>query len=111
MFVRRNAANHHFNYGRFRQAYPGAQVTLVDDAGPLLGGPRCPPDHRAAWYANWRLGDVVAARCVGCAANLSPLYPALVAKYPRRPCLASTVELWRVAQRSHATLELVRRIA
>jgi len=72
-----------FNYDLFRQAYPGAQVALIDDAGPLLEGTGIPADHRAAWYANWHLGDVVDPLCAGCTADLSLLYPALVAKYPQ----------------------------
>jgi hypothetical protein len=72
-----------FNYDLFRQAYAGAQVALVDDAGPLLEGGGIPDGHRAAWYANWRLGDVVDPLCPGCGGDLSALYPALVAKYPQ----------------------------
>lgn len=71
------------NYDLLRRAYPGAQVALVDDAGPLLEGDGIPADHRAAWYANWHLGDVVDPLCADCRADLSRLYPALVAKYPQ----------------------------
>ena len=62
---------------------PTPQVALVDDAGPLLEGDGIPADHRAAWYANWHLGDVVDPLCADCRADLSRLYPALVAKYPQ----------------------------
>ena len=71
------------NYDLFRRAYPGARAELVDDAGPLLEGDGIPADHRAAWYANWHLGDVVDPLCADCRADLSRLYPALVAKYPQ----------------------------
>ena len=70
------------NYDLIRRAYPGAEVALVDDAGPLLEGDGIPADERTAWYANWRLGDVVDPLCADCRADLSKLYPALVAKYP-----------------------------
>jgi pectinacetylesterase len=71
------------NYDLLRRAYPDAQVALVDDAGPLLEGDGIPADHRAAWYANWHLGDVVDPLCPDCRGDLSRLYPALVAKYPQ----------------------------
>ena len=71
------------NYDLFRRTYPNAQVALVDDAGPLLMGDGIPADHRAAWYANWHLGEVVDPLCPDCRADLSRLYPELVAKYPR----------------------------
>jgi hypothetical protein len=71
------------NYDLLRRAYPGAQVALVDDAGPLLEGDGIPADERAAWYANWHLGDVVDPLCADCRGDLSKLYPALVAKYPQ----------------------------
>jgi hypothetical protein len=71
------------NYDLIRRAYPGAEVALVDDAGPLLEGDGIPADERSAWYANWHLGDVVDPVCVDCRADLSQLYPALVAKYPQ----------------------------
>ena len=70
------------NYDLFRRAYPGAEVALVDDAGPLLEGDGIPADDRAAWYANWHLCDVVDPLCAECRGDLSRLYPALVAKYP-----------------------------
>ena len=71
------------NYDLFRRAYGGAQVALVDDAGPFLEDDGVPADERAAWYANWHLGDVVDPLCADCRADLSRLYPALVAKYPQ----------------------------
>jgi hypothetical protein len=71
------------NYELFRRAYPDAEVALIDDAGPLLEGDGIPADERAAWYANWHLGDVVDPQCPDCRSDLSRLYPALVAKYPR----------------------------
>ena len=71
------------NYDLFRRAYPDAQVALVDDAGPLLENDGIPADERAAWYANWHLGDVVDPQCLDCRGDLSRLYPALTAKYPR----------------------------
>jgi hypothetical protein len=71
------------NYDLLRRAYPGAQVALVDDSGPLLEGDGIPAGHRDAWYANWHLGDVVDPLCADCRSDLSRLYPALVAKYPR----------------------------
>jgi hypothetical protein len=81
------------NYDLFRRAYPDAQVALVDDAGPLLEGTGIPADHRAAWYANWHLGDVVDPLCADCRADLSLLYPALVAKYPQdRMALATSLQ-------------------
>ena len=71
------------NYDLLRRAYPNAEVALVDDAGPLLEGDGIPADERAAWYANWHLGDVVDPLCADCRGDLSKLYPALVAKYPQ----------------------------
>jgi Pectinacetylesterase len=71
------------NYDLIRSAYPAARAELVDDAGPLLEGDGIPADHRSAWYANWHLGDVVDPLCADCRADLSRLYPALVAKYPQ----------------------------
>ena len=49
----------------------------------MLEGDGIPADHRAAWYANWHLGDVVDPLCADCRGDLSRLYPALVAKYPQ----------------------------
>ena len=49
----------------------------------MLEGDGIPADDRAAWYANWHLGDVVDPLCADCRADLSRLYPALVAKYPQ----------------------------
>jgi hypothetical protein len=72
-----------FNYDLFRQAYPGAQVALVNDAGPLLEGGGIPDGHRASWYGNWRLGDLLDPLCADCPPDLSALYTALVAKYPQ----------------------------
>ncbi len=73
-----------FNYDLLRRAWPSAQVALVDDAGPLLEGDGIPVDERAAWYANWHMGDVVDPLCgADCRNDLSRLYPALVAKYPQ----------------------------
>ncbi len=71
------------NYDLLRGAYPDAQVTLVDDAGPLLEGDGIPADERSAWYANWHLGDVVDPLCADCRGDMSRLYPALVTKYPQ----------------------------
>lgn len=71
------------NYALFRDTYPGATMSLVDDAGPLLEGDGIPAAERAAWYAMWHLGDVVDPLCAGCAADLSLLYPALTARHPR----------------------------
>lgn len=71
------------NYDIFRRAYPAAQVALVDDAGPLLEGDGIPEDERAAFWATWHLGEVVDPLCADCRADLSRLYPALVAKYPQ----------------------------
>jgi len=71
------------NYDLIRRAYPAARAELVDDAGPLLEGDGIPADDRSAWYANWHLGDVVDPLCADCRADLSRLYPALVAKYPQ----------------------------
>ncbi len=71
------------NYDLFRRNYPGIPFALVDDAGPLLEGDGIPADERAAWFANWRLGDVVDPLCADCRGDLSRLYPALVAKYPQ----------------------------
>jgi hypothetical protein len=71
------------NYDLIRGAYPQARAELVDDAGPLLEGDGIPADDRAAWWANWHLGDVVDPLCTDCRADLSRLYPALVAKYPQ----------------------------
>jgi hypothetical protein len=71
------------NYDLFRRAYPDAQVALIDDAGPMLEGEAVPADERAAFYSTWHLGDVVDPLCADCRADLSKLYPALVAKYPR----------------------------
>jgi len=71
------------NYARFRDTYPDAAMSLVDDAGPMLEGSGIPADERAAWYASWHLGDVVDPLCAGCAADLSLLYPALTARHPR----------------------------
>ena len=71
------------NYDLIRSAYPAARAELVDDAGPLLEGDGIPADERSAWYANWHLGDVVDPLCADCRADLSRLYPALVAKYPQ----------------------------
>ena len=71
------------NYDLFRRAYPAARAALVDDAGPFLEGDGIPADERAAWYANWHLGDVVDPLCADCRADLSRLYPALVAKHPQ----------------------------
>jgi hypothetical protein len=81
------------NYDLFRRAYPQAQMTLVDDSGPLLVGDGIPADERAAWWANWRLGDVVDPQCADCRGDLSRFYPALVAKYPQdRMALLSSLQ-------------------
>jgi fermentation-respiration switch protein FrsA (DUF1100 family) len=40
------------NYDLFRRAYPQAQMTLVDDSGPLLVGDGVPADERAAWWSD-----------------------------------------------------------
>ena len=70
------------NYALFRDAYPAATMSLVDDAGPMLKGDGIPAAERAAWYANWHLGEVVDPLCAGCAADLSLMYPALTARHP-----------------------------
>jgi len=71
------------NYDLIRGAYPDAKAALVDDAGPLLEGDGIPADERSAWWAQWRLGDVVDPLCPDCRADFSKFYPALVAKYPQ----------------------------
>jgi hypothetical protein len=49
----------------------------------MLEGDGLPAAARAAWYANWHLGDVVDPLCAGCAADLSLLYPALTTRHPQ----------------------------
>lgn len=71
------------NYALFRDTYPAATMSLVNDAGPLLEGDGIPAAARAAWYASWHLGDVVDPLCAGCAADLSLMYPALTARHPQ----------------------------
>ncbi len=71
------------NYAMFRDSYPNATMSLVDDAGPLLQGDGIPAAERAAWYAMWHLGEVVDPLCAGCAADLSLMYPALTARHPQ----------------------------
>jgi hypothetical protein len=71
------------NYALFRDTYPGATMSLVNDAGPMLEGDGIPAAERAAWYANWHLGDVVDPLCAGCAADLSLMYPALTTRHPQ----------------------------
>jgi hypothetical protein len=81
------------NYDLVRRAYPDAAVALVDDSGPMLIGDGIPADHRAAWFSNWRLGDVVDPLCAGCRADLSMIHPALAALYPSdRMALLSSLQ-------------------
>jgi hypothetical protein len=81
------------NYDLVRHNYPNAEMALVNDAGPLLIGDGIPADDRAAWYANWHLGDVVDPVCAGCRADMSMMYSALARLYPNdRMALLSSLQ-------------------
>lgn len=70
-------------YAAFRAAFAPAQAQLVDDSGPLLPGDGIPATYRAAWFANWRLDQVVDPICGQlCKTDLSAFYPALAARFP-----------------------------
>jgi hypothetical protein len=72
-----------FNYDIFRRAFASAKMALIDDAGPLLEGDGIPAALRSAWYANWRLGDIVTPLCPSCMNDLSGVYAALATRHPQ----------------------------
>jgi hypothetical protein len=81
------------NYDLFRRYFPNAEMALIDDSGPLLEGDDIPAAVRDAWFASWRLGEVVDPLCAGCRADLSGLMTALSARYSRdRMSLLSSVQ-------------------
>lgn len=73
-----------FNYSLFRTVWPSGQVYLIDDSGPVLQGDAIPPAFRDAWFASWRIDQVIDPLCGGlaCRADLSLAVPALAALYP-----------------------------
>jgi hypothetical protein len=76
----------------FRRRFPAAKGYLVDDSGPLLVGDDINPAIRAAWFASWRLDEILLPICERCAVDLSALFPALSSRYPgdRLALLSST---------------------
>ena len=79
----------------FRTRFPSVKGYAVDDSGPLLVGNDINPAIRAAWFASWRLDQVILPICPGCAQDLSKLYPTLSQKFPgdRISLLSSTRDL------------------
>jgi hypothetical protein len=70
------------NYDIFRRAFVSSKMALVDDAGPFLEGNGIPASLRAAWFANWHLGDVVTPLCPSCMDDLSGLYATVAMRHP-----------------------------
>jgi hypothetical protein len=70
------------NYDLIRQAFAGAKMALIDDAGPLLEKEGISSALRSAWFTNWHLGDTTDAICPTCRDDLSSLYTVLSKKYP-----------------------------
>lgn len=70
-----------FNYDSFRQYFPDAQATLIDDAGPAFIGNAIPTGLRASWYSAWNLSAALAQRCPECTDDLSLIYSRLSSTY------------------------------
>lgn len=82
-------------FDAFRRRFPSVKGYAVDDSGPLLVGNDISPVIRAAWFASWRLDEVILPLCPDCALDMSKLYPTLAKKYPgdRISLLSSTRDL------------------
>ncbi len=81
------------NYPTVRAHWPNAQSYLIDDSGPALKGDAIPKDIRDAWYAQWRLDQVLDPFCPDCRSDLSAGYTALAAGFPQdRMSLVSFVK-------------------
>jgi len=55
-----------FNYDRIADAWPGSQVTLLDDSGPPFGDMYLAPCMQKEWRSLWNLDDTIPADCSEC---------------------------------------------
>jgi hypothetical protein len=71
------------NYDTFRRQWPLSEAYLIDDSGPPLEVGAVSQALLDAWFASWRLDEVLDPLCgAPCRAGLSPALSALVQKYP-----------------------------
>jgi hypothetical protein len=69
-----------FNFARIADAFPNAQVDLVDDSGPPLG-----PESMALqsqMRASWGSSASAPAACDGCDESWSAFFPFIAQRYP-----------------------------
>lgn len=75
-----------FNYDRIVDAWPEAQVTLLDDSGPPFTDMYLAPCLQAEWRELWNLDDTIPADCDECfgadGGGISNLALYLAAKHP-----------------------------
>jgi hypothetical protein len=75
-----------FNFDRIADAWPKAQVTLLDDAGPPFADDYLAPCLQQEWRDLWNLDDTIPADCDDCfgamGGGISNLAPYLADKHP-----------------------------
>lgn len=62
------------NYWRVREAFPEAQVDMLDDSGPPLPKPYLSGDLQAKWMSAWNLGDALPPGCTDCTTDLDKIF-------------------------------------
>ena len=75
-----------FNYDRIADAWPTAQVTLLDDSGPPFSDAYLAPCMQDLWRSLWNLDATIPLDCDDCfgpnGGGISNLAPYLAAKHP-----------------------------
>jgi hypothetical protein len=72
-----------FNYDLARRYWPYGTMYLINDSGPVFAGDAIPPFLREAWFASWRIENVLDPLCTSCRKDLSSYLPIIANKYPR----------------------------
>lgn len=52
-----------FNYAAVRAYWATSTVYLVDDSGPPLVGDAIPPSEKTAWFASWKIDELLDPLC------------------------------------------------